>query len=248
MSFIVYPAIDVREGRVVRLRQGDYARETHYPADPLALAQCYAAAGASWLHLVDLDAARSGGYTLTRLLADIKATTALCVQTGGGVRSEADVEHLLATGADRVVIGSLAVEERLRVASWIRRYGARRLTIALDARCGEDGRWWPASHGWTRVGRETLGDLVRFYSRHGLQHLLCTEIARDGMLSGPNLEFYALLRQWSPSLELQASGGARDADDVLAARAGGCAGIVLGRALLEGHVSLHEALESALPC
>lgn len=248
MSFTIYPAIDVREGRVVRLRQGDYAREMRYAASPLALAQEYADAGAAWLHLVDLDAARAGGYTLAGLLGDIKASTPLRVQTGGGVRSDADVERLLASGADRVVIGSLAVEERSRVATWISRYGASRLTIALDARCADDGRWWPATHGWTRAGRHTLGDFVRHYSRHGLCHLLCTDISRDGMLSGPNMTLYALLKQWAPHLELQASGGARNTGDVLAARAAGCAGIVLGRALLEGRVVLHDALEDTWPC
>lgn len=241
-TFQVYPAIDVRGGRVVRLVQGDYARETRYGEDPLALAQAYAAAGAQWLHLVDLDAARAGGYTLDALLSGIKAGTGLSVQTGGGVRNEADVERLLGLGAERIVVGSLSVSDPHRVAGWIARYGSERLTIALDARCADDGRWFPATHGWTRQGRRTLSGLVRFYSRSGLRHLLCTDIARDGMLSGPNLQLYALLRQWAPQIALQASGGARDIDDVRGAREAGCAGIVLGKALLEGRVGLPEAL------
>lgn len=241
-AFQVYPAIDVRDGRVVRLVQGDYARETRYADDPLALAQAYAAAGAQWLHLVDLDAARAGGYTLGTLLSSIKKTTDLSVQTGGGVRDEDDVRRLLETGADRVVIGSLSVSDPNRVAAWIARYGKEKLTVALDARCAADGRWFPATHGWTRQGQRTLSDLVRFYARSGLHHLLCTDIARDGMLSGPNLQLYALLRQWAPQVALQASGGARDIDDVRGARQAGCAGIVLGKALLEGRVGLPEAL------
>ena len=240
--FVVYPAIDVREGRVVRLLQGDYARETRYDSSPLALARRYAEAGAAWLHLVDLDAARAGGYTLGPLLARIKADTGLRVQTGGGVRNEADVDALFAAGADRVVVGSLAVTERRRVAAWIARFGCARLTIALDARRKEDGRWWTATHGWTQDGKYSLSELLRYYSRVGLRHLLCTDISRDGMLSGPNTELYALLAQWAPHMELQASGGARNLADLRAIRAAGCEGVVLGKALLEGRMELAEAL------
>jgi phosphoribosylformimino-5-aminoimidazole carboxamide ribotide isomerase len=247
-GFEIYPAVDVRDGRVVRLAQGDYARETGYDAQPLALVQRYAEAGARWLHLVDLDAARDGGYGLGKLLAAIKATTALSVQTGGGVRSQENVERLFADGADRVVIGSLAIAEPARVAGWLSTYGSARLTIALDARCMADGRWVPASHGWTqRSGRE-LSELVRFYAGAGLRHLLCTDIERDGTLAGPNLHLYALLRQWAPQLAVQASGGARDFGDVRAARAAGCAGIVLGKALLDGRLELARALQQRAPC
>lgn len=244
-AFQVYPAIDVREGRVVRLAQGDYARETRYSSDPFAQALAYAAAGATWLHLVDLDAARHGGYTLGKLLSRLKAETALAVQTGGGVRGEQDVQALIDAGADRVVVGSLSVTEPNTVLGWLQQFGSARITVALDARRLPDGRWFPATHGWTQPGRRTLADLVRLYSRSGLRHLLCTDIARDGTLSGPNLELYALLRDWAPKLELQASGGARDVGDVRDARASGCAGIVLGKALLEGQLSLADALELA---
>jgi phosphoribosylformimino-5-aminoimidazole carboxamide ribotide isomerase len=241
-AFEVYPAIDVREGRVVRLRQGDYARETRYGDDPLALVRAYADAGARWLHLVDLDAARTGGYALHPLLSRIKRETGLEVQTGGGVRDDEGLESVFAAGADRVVIGSLSVADPARVAAWIGRYGGDRITIALDARCMDDGRWFPAMHGWTRQAGQGLGDIVDFHARCGLRHLLCTDIARDGMLSGPNLQLYAWLRERAPQVALQASGGARDVDDVRAARQAGCAGIVLGKALLEGHVGLREAL------
>lgn len=241
-AFQVYPAIDVRGGRVVRLAQGDYARETRYPHDPLALAQVYADAGASWLHLVDLDAAKAGGYALSGLLGAIKSQTGLSVQTGGGVRHEDDIESLLEAGADRVVVGSLSVAEPDRVGEWIRRHGSEKIAVALDARRNEDGRWFPATHGWTRQSERSLADLVRFYAHAGLRHLLCTDIARDGMLSGSNLPLYSLLRQWAPLLSLQASGGARGVEDVREARRAGCAGIVLGKSLLEGRVGLVEVL------
>ena len=127
-SFVLYPAIDVRGGRVVRLRQGDYAQETRYADDPLAVAERYAQAGARWLHLVDLDAARAGGYTLSPLLSAIKSATSLQVQTGGGVRGEADLQSILEAGADRVVVGSLSVREPARVRGWLRSFGSAHIT------------------------------------------------------------------------------------------------------------------------
>ena len=241
-AFTLYPAIDVRAGRVVRLTKGDFAQETRYGEDPLALAQSYAQSGAAWLHLVDLDGARLGSYTLDPLLAQIKATTGLCVQTGGGVRSEADVERLLQAGADRVVVGSLAATQRNRIAGWIGRYGSGRMTIALDVRCDSNGCWWPAVDGWTATGRLGLIELVRFYGSAGLHHLLCTDINRDGTLTGPNVALYSLLRQWAPQIAVQASGGVRDAEDCQELRDVICSGIVLGKALLEGRITLPALL------
>ncbi len=242
MSFTVYPAIDVREGRVVRLRQGDYAEETRYGDDPLAFATGYADAGATWLHLVDLDAAKAGGYTLLPLLRDIAVTTNLHVQTGGGVRTRKDVSALLEAGASRVVIGSLAVRDPGSVLAWIGEFGSDRITVALDTRRDVDGIWRLPVHGWTETASETLDELLHRYAGGGLQHLLCTDIDRDGMLSGPNIALYRDVCVAHPGLQVQASGGVRDAADVIAAREAGCSGAVLGKALLEGRLSLPEAL------
>jgi phosphoribosylformimino-5-aminoimidazole carboxamide ribotide isomerase len=246
-DFTVYPAIDVRDGRVVRLRQGDYATETRYGDDPCALAEVYARAGAAWLHLVDLDAARAGGYTLHILLQRIKSQTALRVQTGGGVRSAADVRGLFDAGADRVVIGSLAVREPAMVSDWIAQYGAERIVVALDTRADADGRWRLPVHGWTEAAANDAGtdleSMLSGYAAAGLRHLLCTDIARDGMLSGPNSDLYRTLHALAPGIALQASGGVRDLTDVRAARDAGCSGAVLGRALLEGKLDLAEALK-----
>jgi phosphoribosylformimino-5-aminoimidazole carboxamide ribotide isomerase len=247
-DFVLYPAIDVREGRVVRLRQGDYAQETRYEDEPLALATRYAQAGARWLHLVDLDAARLGGYTLAPLLGALKSGTRLKVQTGGGVRSEADVEALLAAGADRVVIGSLAVREPGRVASWIARFGAEKLTIALDTRRDGEGRWRLPVHGWTENGGKELDVLAAAYAEVGLRHLLCTDISRDGMLSGPNFDLYRYLCQRFPRMAVQASGGVSAAAEVAQARAVGCGGIVLGKALLDGRFALADVIGEQSPC
>lgn len=241
-GFTVYPAIDVRDGRVVRLAQGDYARETVYGHDPLDIARLYASQGADWLHLVDLDAARAGGYTLQPLLREICAFTGLKVQTGGGVRSREDVRRILEAGASRVVVGSLAVQESAQVLEWIAEFGAERITVALDARQDEQGVWRLPVHGWTETAAATLDELAVRFAAGGLRHLLSTDIARDGMLTGPNADLYAHLAEIAPSLQVQASGGVREVADVANAKRKGCAGIVLGRALLEGKLSLPEAL------
>lgn len=242
MSFTVYPALDIREGRVVRLRQGDYAQETHYGDDPLPRAQAFEAQGARWMHLVDLDAARAGGYTLAPLLGEIRANTGLQVQTGGGVRGRDDVARILDAGASRVVVGSLAVREPEPVIGWLGEFGAERITIALDARQDEQGLWQLPVHGWTENAGVTLDVLADRYAAAGLRHLLCTDIARDGMLAGPNLALYRHLAARLPGVAVQASGGVRDVADVAAARAAGCAGAVLGKALLEQRMDLGEAL------
>lgn len=244
----LYPAIDIRNGAVVRLRQGDYARETRYDADPLALARRYAGAGARWLHLVDLDAARAGGYTLMPLLRQVTATTGLRVQTGGGVRRAEDVAAILHAGAGRVVVGSLAVREPEIVIGWLDRFGPEAITVALDTRRDPHGQWQLPVAGWTRDSGAALQPLLQRYAARGLRHLLCTDIDRDGMLAGPNIELYRGILQQAPTLALQASGGVRDARDIEAARTAGCAGVVLGKALLDGRMALDTALAEAAAC
>ncbi|WP_395788719.1 1-(5-phosphoribosyl)-5-[(5-phosphoribosylamino)methylideneamino]imidazole-4-carboxamide isomerase [Aquimonas sp.] len=241
-GFTAIPAIDVRGGRVVRLKQGDYAQETRYPSEPLALALRYAEAGADWLHLVDLDAAQAGGYTLAPLVRSLREQSKQRIQSGGGVRSEADVEALLAAGVERVVVGSLAVKSADEVIGWLQRFGAEHLCIALDTRQDAAGVWRLPTHGWTESAGEELFALVDRYRAAGLRHLLCTDIARDGMLNGPNFDLYRTLIERAPEVQLIASGGVAGLDDIRAARAVGAAGVVLGKALLDGCFSVEEAL------
>lgn len=242
MSFTVYPALDIRNGQVVRLLQGDYARETRYGDDVIDRAQAFAKAGADWMHLVDLDAAKAGGYTLAALLAQLRRESGLNIQTGGGVRSRDDIATMLDAGASRVVIGSLAVRAPEQVIGWLDEFGADRITIALDTRQDEQVVWRLPVHGWTETAEETLDELALRYAAAGLQHLLCTDIARDGMLSGPNMALYRHLRATVPQLQVQVSGGVRELGDVTAAREAGCGGVVLGKALLEGRFELKDAL------
>jgi phosphoribosylformimino-5-aminoimidazole carboxamide ribotide isomerase len=227
MSFTAIPAIDVRHSRVVRLSQGDYAQQTVYDDSPLAVALRYANGGAQWLHLVDLDAARLGGYSLHPLVADLRRSTSLQIQTERGVA--------------RVVVGTAAIREPARVLDWLRKFGGERITLALDVRRNPSGGWDLPVAGWTEPSSEVLDDVLQRYCDAGLIHLLCTDIARDGMLSGFNLELYRSLVQRWPQLRVQASGGVRDIDDVRAARDAGASAAILGRALLEGRFELAEA-------
>lgn len=242
MQFTLYPALDIRQGQIVRLSQGDYTRQTGYGADIIGKATSLAAGGARWLHLVDLDAARTGGYTLGPILSQISSVTGLQIQTGGGVRTQEDVARLLDQGASRVVIGSMAVQDPNTILKWLRVFGPDRLTIALDTRQHADGTWTLPVHGWTQAATQQLQHLACLYADAGLRHLLCTDIQRDGMLSGPNLTLYEQLHTWVPQLAIQVSGGVRDCSDITAARATGCAGVILGRALLEGRFQLEDAL------
>jgi phosphoribosylformimino-5-aminoimidazole carboxamide ribotide isomerase len=240
VSLNVIPAIDLRGGRVVRLKQGDYAQQTTYDADPRALAQRYAAAGATWLHLVDLDGARSGALDNLAVIESI-AADGMRIQAGGGVRSEDDLARLFSAGVSRVVLGSVAIRDPERVADWLTRYGAEQLTIALDTRL-VDGRWALPSAGWTEMETRTLDELAPWYAEKGARHLLCTDIDRDGMLAGFNLDLYRHLAQTVPHLAVQASGGVRSLDDIRAARDAGASGVILGRALLEARFTIEEAL------
>jgi len=240
MTFDVIPAIDLRGGQVVRLKQGDYVQQTTYAADPRELARRYAAAGAHWLHLVDLDGARSGNLDNFAVIQAI-ASDGMAIQAGGGVREESDLQRLFDAGVQRVVLGSVAIRDPERVAGWLASYGAERLTLALDTR-RIDGNWTLPSAGWTELEAHTLDELARWYAARGARHLLCTDIDRDGMLAGFNLDLYRHLADSLPSLAVQASGGVRSLEDIRAARDAGAQGVILGRALLEGSFSVGEAL------
>jgi len=241
MSFDVIPAIDLRGGRVVRLRQGNYARETVFADDPVSLARRYAGEGATWLHVVDLDGARSGSFENLAAIEAICGIGSLQVQCGGGVRNAGDLQRLYTIGVARVVVGSMAVRNPDATANWLGQFGPDRLVLALDVR-GQAGAWRPAVHGWTEDADATLETLVAFYARAGAHHLLCTDIARDGTLGGFNLDLYRDLLDTGAGFEIQASGGAYSLDDIRAVRAVGVHAVILGRALLEGYFTFRDAL------
>ncbi len=233
------PAIDIRDGRCVRLLRGDFDRETRYDFDPVELAVRYRDAGARWLHVVDLDGAKAGRPQNLPLIARMRDASGLEIQLGGGLRTRADLGAALAI-AQRAVVGSLAVTEPATVTAWLDELGGERLTLALDVRLGADGTPMVATHGWTQASAVTLAEAVERYLAHGLRHVLCTDIERDGALSGPNVALYAdCVRRW-PEVAFVASGGVRDARDLEALARAGVAGAVSGKALLEGRLKPEE--------
>jgi phosphoribosylformimino-5-aminoimidazole carboxamide ribotide isomerase len=239
---MVFPAIDLRAGRVVRLQKGDYDREQRYELDPLALAQAYAQAGASWLHVVDLDGARSGDSANLAAIEAIANQVPIQVQAGGGVRSEEDFRRFVDAGVSRVVVGSLAVRDRAAVSALRWRYGSDSLTLALDARVDADGVFRVATAGWRTLEAVALEALLSEFVEAGFSHFLVTDIDRDGMLAGPNVDLYQRLRELAPEASILASGGVQGLDDLVALRAIGVAGVVIGKALLDGRFTLAEAL------
>ncbi len=230
------PAIDLRGGRCVRLLRGDFAAETAYDVEPAALLQRYRAAGAEWLHLVDLDGARDGARAHRELIAQLAAERALRLQVGGGIRDRAAVVAMRECGVDRVVVGSAAIADPDAVRGWLGEFGSASLVLALDVRLDEHATPWVATHGWRRQSNSSLWDAVAGFEAAGLRHVLCTDVQRDGARSGPNLALYREAVARFPRIEWQASGGVRDARDLDALAASGVAAAISGRALLEGTI------------
>lgn len=237
---IIYPAIDVLDGRVVRLAKGDFNAVTDYGGDPVAAAEAWRDAGAEWVHMVDLSGARDGARRQHDLVAAV-AATGLKVQTGGGVRSEADVEAILEAGAARAVVGSKAVSDPQSVIGWIVRFGAETIAAAFDVRL-EGGAVYPTLKGWTERSDRSLLELLADYKLAGLAHALVTDVERDGMMEGPNMALYADLATVRPEMGWQASGGVSGLEDVKALKAAGLAGVIIGRALFEKKLDLKDAL------
>lgn len=234
----LWPAIDLRGGRCVRLLQGDYDRETVFDADPVAVAGRFAAGGARRLHLVDLDGAREGGPVQATLVGRIVAAAGLPCQVGGGVRSAATAAAYLQAGVARVVVGSLAIDDPDAFSGLASAYPGR-IVLGLDARDGI-----VAVRGWRETGGTPALEVARRHAALPLAAIVFTDIARDGMLEGPNLAALAAMLAAS-SVPVVASGGIASAADIRRVAAAGAAGCIVGKALYTGAVTLAEALAAA---
>lgn len=235
---ILYPAMDLIGGRIVRLRQGRFDEVTFYDPEPAEALASFAAAGATWAHVVDLDGARAGAPAQHALLASLATSAPLSLQVAGGVRSADHVASLLDAGAARVVVGSLAVRDPERTRAIIDRFGAERITLSLDVRIVH-GAPLVATHGWQEESGQTLWEVADLYPEG--RHLLLTDIGRDGMLEGPNHALLAEAVRRLPHLAIQASGGVTSLEDLAQLTT---AGAILGRAMWEGRLDLSEALDA----
>lgn len=243
MTIEIIPAIDLLDGSCVRLLHGDFDKCKVYDLDAVRLARRYAEEGAGWLHVVDLAASRDGASAEITPLLRLLDQAPQSVQTGGGVRNLDDIRLRLDHGASRVVVGSICVSRPGRFAEWLDSLGPDRLVAALDVKLDEDGVPWPRTHGWTRGSEQNLWQLLDFYQDSGLRHLLCTDIDRDGAMSGPNTELYTEIAQRYPELVLQASGGVSGLKDLRMLAETGAQYAITGKALLEGCFTVAEALE-----
>lgn len=239
---MIIPAIDLIDGKVVRLYQGDYGQKTEYSADPQGRFDDYVAQGATQLHLVDLDGAKDSTKRQLTVIRKLLANTKAPVQIGGGVRTEQDVIDLLDAGANRVVIGSTAVKDPATVAGWVEKYGADKIVLALDVNIDAQGQRKIAVAGWQEDSGVTIEALLAHYLPVGLKHVLCTDISRDGTLQGSNVALYRDLAAQFPQINWQASGGIGGIADIDALKGSGVGGVILGRSLLEGKFTVKEAI------
>ncbi len=238
-SFVLYPAIDIRGGKCVRLIQGDYNRETVYNENPVEVAGEWQAQGAQWIHLVDLDGAKAGHPVNDALIGRIARSVNVPVQAGGGLRTMDDVERLLNAGVSRVILGTAAIEDRQFVQDVLQRYGER-VAIGIDARDG-----YVATRGWLETSEVKAEQLARELAELGARTFIFTDISRDGMMGGPNVEAIVRLAKISGQTVI-ASGGVSRYDDLIrlaAHREDGVGGAIIGKALYTGSIGLRKALE-----
>lgn len=237
------PAIDIIDGKCVRLTKGDYARQTTYNDNPVEVARTFERMGFTRLHVVDLDGARSKHIVNVEALRAIAENTRLTIDFGGGIKSDDDLEQAFAAGANMVTVGSIAVSEPERFLSWLERYGADKLILGADVR---DGRI--AVNGWKEDSREELIPFLRRYVERGVRNVLCTDISKDGMLQGPAIELYQEVIKAFPQLHLIASGGVSSNDDIARLQQAGIPSVVFGKAFYEGRLAFESMAKRIIPC
>lgn len=241
--FQIFPAIDLRGGQCVRLKQGDYAQETIYDTDPAATAERWQNAGGTFLHLVDLDGAKAGQPVNTAAVEAICARINIPTEIGGGIRCFADVEKWFACGVARVIVGTAAIRDPELLRALLDAYDAEKIVLGLDAKDG-----MVAVSGWTETSSVTAIEIAQQFAAEGIRHIIFTDIATDGMMSGPNLQAMKELCDAVPEVGIIASGGVTTADDVRALRRLGCVnleGAIVGRAIYENPQVLTEMLVAA---
>ena len=231
----IIPAIDIIDGKCVRLEQGDYEKKKIYNQDPLEVAKMYEAHGLTHLHLVDLDGAKAKHVINYKVLQHIAANTNLNIDYGGGIKSDKDINIVLDSGAGKVTLGSVAVTDKALMLKWLQKYGAGKIILGADVKDNKI-----AIQGWKNITDIDINDFVTDYMQDGIKYVLCTDIAKDGMLKGSSIELYDRLNKHFPQLNFIASGGITNIDEIKQLNDMGLYGVIIGKALYENRIKLDE--------
>lgn len=234
----IIPAIDIIDGKCVRLSQGDYDQKKVYNENPLEVAKIFEGAGIRYLHLVDLDGSKAREIRNARVLDKIASNTSLRIDFGGGIRSDEDIRIAFNAGASQVNLGSIALENKKLYGQWLKKYGSSKIILSADSTNRKI-----AINGWQEESKVDLFDLISEYQEMGNQYIVCTDIAKDGMLQGIAIDLYTELISAFPKQKIIASGGVKDIDDLKAASRLGMDGIIVGKAFYEGKISLKQLSE-----
>ena len=231
----IIPAIDIIEGKCVRLSQGDYAQKKIYNENPLEVAKQFEDAGIKRLHLVDLDGAKKGTIVNQKVLEVIASKTNLVIDFGGGIKTDADIQSVYNAGASIATVGSIAVKKSELFFSWLKKYGAEKILLGADVKNEKI-----AVAGWTEQTEISIFDFLKTNFENGVKSLFCTDISKDGMMQGASIDLYKKIKEKFPEINLIASGGIsslKDIDDVINA---GCSGVIIGKAIYEGNIQLTD--------
>jgi phosphoribosylformimino-5-aminoimidazole carboxamide ribotide isomerase len=231
----IIPAIDIIDGKCVRLTQGDYAQKKIYNENPLDVAKSFEDAGLKYLHLVDLDGAKAGKVVNWNVIENICNNTSLIVDFGGGVKTKDDIQKLLDKGVSQINLGSIAVKDKTLVYDWIETFGADKIILSADVKDE-----MIAIHGWQDNSGIPIVGFIQDYLKNGIHTITCTDIRTDGMLAGPNIDLYKKLILLFPAVDFIASGGVSSMEDIDKLRVAGVDGVIVGKAIYEGHIKIEE--------
>jgi phosphoribosylformimino-5-aminoimidazole carboxamide ribotide isomerase len=231
----IIPAIDIIDGKCVRLTQGDYDQKKIYNEHPLEVAKEFEDAGLQRLHLVDLDGAKAGAVKNWKVLETIASQTSLTIDFGGGIKKEEDVKVVFDSGAALATVGSIAVKDEKTFVQWLQKFGAEKFLLGADVKDEKI-----AVGGWLETTDVWIYDFIEKYINHGVQQIFCTDVSKDGKLEGPSIDLYKNIIAKFPSLHFIASGGVSGSDDVHALREIGCKGVIIGKAIYEGRIAVND--------
>jgi len=231
----IIPAIDIIDGKCVRLTQGDYSQKTIYNENPLEVALEFESIGITRLHLVDLDGAKLGKVVNYKVLESIASKTKLSIDFGGGIKTDDDIETVFNYGADLATIGSIAVKNKELFFSWVKKYGAEKIFLGADVKNEKI-----AVGGWLETTNVSIYNFIEENLKEGIKHVFCTDISKDGLLQGPSIELYENMITKFPKLNLTASGGVSQLSDLKELKKIGCTGAIVGKAIYEGRISMDE--------